>query len=685
MDEQVQTQTTPEIFALDIGTHSVTGIAGRCVENQFEILAMAQTEYPQRAMRDGQIEDIDQVALAAIKIREELEQSLGSRLSRVYIAAAGRALRTQRASAEIALNPEQPIQAKQIADLEFQAIQKAEEGLRAAQTDGVQQLYYIGHSVVQYTLDDYPLSTLLEHRGSCAKVEIIATFLPGGVVESLYTAMHKAGLVVENLTLEPIAAMNAIIPKELRMLNLALVDIGAGTSDIALSDSGSVAAYAMATVAGDEITESIVQQFLVDFSTAEQMKLALSARVNPIPYQDVLGLEYEVPAEELAEKLQPAAQQLCGEICGQILEANGKAPSAVFLVGGGSKLPGLAQKVAEKLQMEERRVAVGGGMALKKQVISQWDVSGPEFATPVGIALTAMEAMRREGFSVTLNGEEIQLRTKRPSNVMELLMMQGYDRSQLLGRTGNSLTVTVDGEKKVFRGERPVAAEITVNGRPASITTPLNPGDEIQVVPSVQGKDAVVTVEQAVEGPVRQFEILVNQEPVIVGVQVLVNGQSCQLQYILRDLDEISIYRVETLGDLCHELQLQEQQPTVVTVNGQQVPESYLLQPQDIVEWKNAPVQTQALQQEEPKAEQTEPIFKKPVVQITLNGQPMYLARKLDGAPYQFLDLFNYVDIDPKNPKGRHYIARLNGKEASYLEELRDGDIVELRWADTDQ
>ena len=102
----------------------------------------AQTEYPQRAMRDGQIEDIDQVALAAIKIREELEQSLGSRLSRVYIAAAGRALRTQRASAEIALNPEQPIQAKQIADLEFQAIQKAEEGLRAAQTDGVQQLYY---------------------------------------------------------------------------------------------------------------------------------------------------------------------------------------------------------------------------------------------------------------------------------------------------------------------------------------------------------------------------------------------------------------------------------------------------------------------------------------------------------------------------------------------------------------
>lgn len=67
------------------------------------------------------------------------------------------------------------------------------------------------------------------------EADVVATFLPGEVVESLYAAhAHLAGLQVASMTLEPIAAMNAAIPAELRLLNLALVDIGAGTTDIAV-------------------------------------------------------------------------------------------------------------------------------------------------------------------------------------------------------------------------------------------------------------------------------------------------------------------------------------------------------------------------------------------------------------------------------------------------------------------
>ena len=116
--------------------------------------------------------------------------------------------------------------------------------------DGGVTYYCVGHSVIQYTLDGYAFSTLVNHRGRQAAVELIATFLPSEVVESLYGAMQQTELTIMSITLEPIAAISAVIPQELRLLNIALVDVGAGTSDIAITNNGSVCAYTMATMAG---------------------------------------------------------------------------------------------------------------------------------------------------------------------------------------------------------------------------------------------------------------------------------------------------------------------------------------------------------------------------------------------------------------------------------------------------
>ena len=64
-------------------------------------------------------------------------------------------------------------------------------------------------------------------------------------MDGLYAAVEKAGLYVANLTLEPIAAMNVAIPEKFRLLNIALVDVGAGTSDISITNDGSIIAYGM--------------------------------------------------------------------------------------------------------------------------------------------------------------------------------------------------------------------------------------------------------------------------------------------------------------------------------------------------------------------------------------------------------------------------------------------------------
>ncbi len=96
-------------------------------------------------------------------------------------------------------------------------------------------------------------------------------------------------LTVENLTLEPIAAINVVVPEDIRLLNIALVDIGAGTSDIAISKDGSIIAYDMVTIAGDEITEAIMQKCLCNFENAEKIKIALDTDNSQITYTDILG------------------------------------------------------------------------------------------------------------------------------------------------------------------------------------------------------------------------------------------------------------------------------------------------------------------------------------------------------------------------------------------------------------
>src|SRR3712207_8546128 len=92
--------------------------------------------------------------------------------------------------------------------------------------------------------------------------------------------------------------MEAAVPKKLRLLNIALVDVGAGTSDIAISSNDSISAYGMVPMAGDEVTEAIVQNFLVDFNTAEKIKIS-SSNEEKIKFIDVLGIENDISAEEV--------------------------------------------------------------------------------------------------------------------------------------------------------------------------------------------------------------------------------------------------------------------------------------------------------------------------------------------------------------------------------------------------
>lgn len=750
------------IFALDVGTRSVIGVVGERRGDMLHVLAIAQLEHTKRAMIDGQIEDVAQVAKVAGKVKEQLEEELQMDLTHVCVAAAGRSLKTQAATYETELNSSQAITRGQVTEWEAAGVEAAHK-LLFEQADSLREFSCVGYSVVNSYLDDYKISTLTDHRGSRVKIEMIATFLPTEVIESLYEVTNRIGLTVSSLTLEPIAAMNAIIPQELRLLNLALVDIGAGTSDIAISNNGSVTAYTMVTLAGDEISEALVQKYLVDFNTAEGIKHRLSENTEKIAFQDILGFSYEYTPEEIFDSIEGYALHLCEEIANAITRINGKAPAAVFLVGGGSRLVKMADMIAKKLELSSQKVAVGGSNYMKKMLESSADLTAAEYATPMGIAITAMNLMENSSITVSVNSKPVTLFKSTAITAMDALLMSGLKQNQLIGRSGQSVTFTMNSERIVVRGGHCVPAQITVNSKPASLTTPVADGDELDVIPAVTGEPAAPRLSDYIDS-FDTFSVYLNGMERFAGRSVYHNGEQVTKDMVIDNLDEISVQEILTVQQLC-ELEGLDVKLFRFLVNGQEKSSDTRMSPMDRVEAVPthifvSPVPSVIIDDKPAKdisayttnyavgheevdgtftekadnvvkeeqmdmaqstaanignAEDTsqtrqEPIFqmtispgtqheveavkahetvkqetkKAPapvasVMRITLNGRRVALPPKDDGAPYQYFDMLNFVDIDPSKPQGNIVLLH-NGKQAEYLAVVQPEDEVEIYW-----
>jgi len=507
------------IFALDIGTRSIIGMIGVPEEERMQVVAIERVEHTQRAMVDGQIENIDQVARIAGMVKDKLEQRIGCRLTRVAVAAAGRALRTESITYEMELPEVQRISAETVSRLEAGAISEVEKKFLAGEeNDHERRFYLVGYSVCRYYLDNYIISSLIDHHGKILKADIIATFLPSEVVESLYATMHKIGLEIASLTLEPIAAINATIPPNIRLLNLAMVDIGAGTSDIAVCRDGSITGYTMAVQAGDEITETVMREYLVDFETAEKIKSDMNDS-EEIVFTDIMGFEQTVSREQLFESVKDASSRLCEEICSKIIEANGGVPSAVYLAGGGSQLLGLKEGITEQLHMDPKRVAIAGRNFKANAYSEAYDLDNPEYATPLGIMISAGLNMINDSFRVILNGQAAKLFRSGTFTVMNILMMNGYSYQDMIGKSGQNLVVSFNGQRKVFYGEKSDPCVLKLNGRDTQLSDYVRAGDKIDFVPARHGKDAKVMLSRLADIG-GEHEITVNGVPVLSDVEL---------------------------------------------------------------------------------------------------------------------------------------------------------------------
>lgn len=701
------------IFALDIGTRSIIGMVGTVEEDKVKIIAVEKEEHTERAMIDGQIENIEKVSTLAGKVKKRLESKVDCKLSRVCVAAAGRALRTKRADFELELPGTQLIDDEIISRLEAGAITKAEEAFDAensAENDN-RRFYLVGYTVCQYFLDRYMISSLKDHRGKQVKVDLIATFLPSEVVESLYTTMNKIGLEVASITLEPIAAINAAIPANLRLLNLVMVDIGAGTSDIAACTDGSVTGYTMATVAGDEISETIMKEYLVDFKTAETMKRQIEQEEETeITFTDILGFERNVSREELIRSIQSTSDLLCKEIAGKILEINGGPPSALFLAGGGSKLTGLKDGLTVALQMDDKRVAIAGNNFRTNAFSDEIDLNNPEYATPLGIVISSGLNLINDGFRVILNGKPAKLFRSGSFTALNLLMMNGYSFQDIMGRSGFNLAVTVNGRRKVFYGTLAQPASLLINKKEGKLSEIIHAGDVIDFVPAISGvsakaclgdiEDARTSQEITLNGtyasletPLKNGDIITMRMPKPQKPEKEIEEKP-EPEKVEPEAIEPEVIEPETSPDSLPEIQELEtaeitEDPESVKAAMTDMPSEtgQIVMPETAVQREESdpverPVQEPDLVQSitsiqpEPKPE-PEPVKPESIL-FYLNDMPLRLPVKEDGSPYYLMDMIQYSGIDLRQPKGTVRLT-VNGAPGVFQQTLRAGDQISIR------
>lgn len=706
------------VFGLDIGTRSIVGVVGFQDRRGFHVVAMAQQEHETRAMLDGQIHDIYKVGDTIRKVKNDLERQLDRQLSDVCIAAAGRVLRTVNATAEYAFEEETRVTQEHIYSLNLLAVEKAHMQINR-ESDKI-RFYCVGNTPVNYRLNGFDITNLEGHKADKISVELIATFLPEEVVDGLYEAVGYAGLKVASLTLEPIAAMNIAIPEQYRLLNIGLIDVGAGTSDICLTKDGSIIAYGMIPFAGDEITEIIAKTYLVDFNTADKIKkLASDNAEGTVTFADIMGLEQTIQSADIIKTANQVVDTMAKDTADKIIELNGGKPvSAVFVVGGGGKIAGYTQKVAEYLGIQKERVAVRGPEVLTTVEFMVDNFKKDSlYVTPVGIC-TNYYTQKNNFIFVNVNNERVKLYDNDKLTIVDAVMQVGFPNEKLFPRRGKELNFTVNGKMRLVRGQAGEGAVVQLNGRQTNLNARIEQNDIITVQESGVGEPAHMTIEQLEEFQAT-IEFIVNGKRVPCPKFAYVNGELKSGFYDIQDGDQIQMENFYTVAQLFEFMDYD--------ITGYDVYVNNELADKDTKVYENFSVKTSAITEHagyeeiseendgydteeqtediadtagnsqadddtslsgenagtqtgsaDTAAQEVQGMSSQAVRNITIliNGQPVRLTGKKD---YILVDLFQYYEFDLSKPKG-NIVLKLNGQEGIYTAPLHDGDVVDLYW-----
>jgi cell division protein FtsA len=706
--------TDKQIFALDIGTRTVVGLVMERRENAYHINAAHIEQHQSRAMYQGQIHDIAAVAKSVRKVKKALENKLSCQLKTAAVAAAGRSLITKKGCAEQTLSPHKPIESPQLSSLQLEAVHGALSKLTTS--EAADRYLCVGYTVFHYLLDGEPITNPIGQQGRKISAKVIATFLPQVVINSLIAVLKAADLDIFTLTLEPIAALNVALEPGMMNLNLALIDVGAGTSDIALCRSGTVFAYAMLPQAGDMITEALCRDYLLDFNTGEKVKKHLRTKTQ-VKITDILGAKHQLSTEEIISALKPTVGKLADKIATLVLHLNQSVPDGVILIGGGSLTPNLSQHLAAALNLSPRRVGVKESRSLSQFSGFPRRLSGPMAVTPLGIGTWALSQHPFMYKKVTVNQEPVRLWNLGEITVADALIAAGNQWQRLEGRRGKMLTLELNGQVKLIPGTPGKPAQIFLNGQKTKLEAIVSDGDQLTILPPEDGTDGRVTLRGLL--PKTRPSVYLNGQAIGLQPQLYLNGQPANdLDTPVPDKTRVEILYRRKISDILAEQGIKPaeygEKIFSYTLNGRK---HELPWPNYKLEKNNRPAlpensvgaDDRIVYQEIPPAPRLKDILPVPEeeeITITLNGKGFTLPIKplitLNGQPANgetplspeaiielrkaktplLADLFSFFDPLTLG-QGKRLILEVNNQPAGYTTPLFSGADVNIYWDGT--
>jgi cell division protein FtsA len=356
-------------------------------DGRLEIIGMGSHE--SRGLKKGVVVNIESTVSAIQRALEEAELMADCKIQRVHVGIAGSHIRSFNSTGMVAIKD------KEVTPLD---VERAVETARAMPIPTDQQVLHI--LTQEFLIDGQ--DGIREPLGmSGVRLEVKVHIVTGAVsaAQNVVKCVRRCGLEVADLCLQPLASSIAVLSEDERELGVALVDIGGGTTDIAIFREGAIRHTAVIPIAGDQITNDVAMALRTPTPEAELVKIrhgcALRQLADPAETIEVPGLGDRPPRslsrQTLAEVIEPRVEELY-TLVQQVLRQSGfeeLLSSGVVLTGGSSVMQGMAELGEEIFHMPVRLGVprYTGGLADV--------VQSPRYATVMGLLAEGRAQLER--------------------------------------------------------------------------------------------------------------------------------------------------------------------------------------------------------------------------------------------------------------------------------------------------
>src|SRR6202050_4995803 len=380
------------IVGLDIGTSKVVALVGEITaDGSIEVIGLGSQ--PSRGLKKGVVVNIESTVQSIQRAVEEAELMADCEINAVYAGIAGSHVRSLNSHGVVAIRDREVTHAD---------VEHVIEAAKAVEIPADQRIL---HVLPQEFLIDGQEGIRDPIGMSGVRLEAKVHIVTGAdsAAQNIIKCVQRCGLVVEDVVLEQLASSFAVLTEDEKELGVCLVDVGGGTTDIAVFGNGAIRHTAVIPIAGDQVTNDIAVSMRTPTQYAEDIKIryacALSQLANPDETIEVPSVGDRPPRrlarQTLAEVVEPRYEELFGLIRDELRRAGleEQVATGIVLTGGSAKMEGAIELAEEVFHMPVR-------LGVPQYVSGLVDVvSNPIHATGVGLLLyakSATEAQRVE-------------------------------------------------------------------------------------------------------------------------------------------------------------------------------------------------------------------------------------------------------------------------------------------------